>query len=268
VLGVWLMYHDVYRGSTPDPAIATGAARYHVSERAFRRQAEIVASAGVVVRTAAEHVAAVRERDARHSITLTFDDGWHGSLSAGVERLAEQGLRATFFVTRDYVGRRGFADPSLIREARAAGMEIGSHGATHRFLGRCSEEELRAELGDSKAFLEDLLGEPVTTASAPGGDWTPLVARIARECGYEALCTSQPGTNDDGTDLYRLRRVAIRSGTSARAFRRYARFSVTPEVVRATVLEVPRRVLGPARYAALRARLLGDDAARAASGRI
>ena len=118
-----------------------------------------------------------------------------------------------------------------------------------------------------QAFLEDLLGEAVTTASVPGGDWTPLVASIAAECRYEALCTSRPGINDERTDLYRLRRVAIRRGTSVSAVRRYASLSLSREIARASLLEVPRRALGPERYAALRARLLGDDATRAACGR-
>jgi peptidoglycan/xylan/chitin deacetylase (PgdA/CDA1 family) len=252
VRSVCLMYHDVHEGAAPVAGIPRTAALYHVSKNAFREHLRVVAATGTAVRTVGEHAAGA-EGD---SVVLTFDDGWAGSLSTGVECLLAAGLRATFFVTRDFCGRPGFADASLLREAHAAGMEPGTHGATHRFLGRLPEAELRDELTSSKAFLEDLLGAAVTTGSVPGGDWSPEVARIARECGYTALCTSQPGVNDERTDPLALRRVAIRRATPLAAVERYARFRVGREVVRASALGVPRRLVGPHRYAALRARLL------------
>lgn len=251
--GVFLMFHEVYEGEAPAPGIPRTASRYHVSNARFAEHLRAVAATGVAVRTVGEH--ALSEGDA---VILTFDDGWAGSLSVGVERLAEAAVRATFFVTRDYVGKRGFAGPSLLREAHSAGMEIGTHGATHRFLARLPEAEARAELASSRAFLEDLLGAPVTTGSVPGGDWSPAVARVARECGYTALCTSRPGINDERTDLFALRRITIRASTKPAAAERYARLRVGPEVLRATVLDVPRRLLGRERYAALRAWVLDD----------
>jgi peptidoglycan/xylan/chitin deacetylase (PgdA/CDA1 family) len=208
-----------------------------------------------VVQTVGEWVAA--PADAR-SVSLTFDDGWAGSLSSGVAALAEAGFQATFFVTRDFVGTRNFADAQMLQDAHAAGMELGTHGVTHRFLSDCSELEIREELAGSKAFLEDLLGAPVDVGSVPGGAWSPLVGRIARECGYRALCTSRPGVNDATTDPMQLRRVPIRRETDAATVRRYADGEVRREAARAAVLELPRRILGRERYARLRARLMGD----------
>ena len=251
------MYHEVYAGDPP-AGVSAGASLYHVSRDAFLGHLEAIREAGVPVRTVGDWVRGAREAD---HVALTFDDGWAGSLQSGVECLADAGLTATFFVTRDLVGKPRFAGTATLREARAAGMEIGTHGTTHRFLSACSEADVRAELSESKAFLEDLLGEGVETGSVPGGAWSPLVARVARECGYRALCTSRPGVNDERTDPMRLHRVAIRRDTPARAVERYARGALGREVARAAVLELPRRVLGRQRYRALRARLLGDEAA-------
>jgi peptidoglycan/xylan/chitin deacetylase (PgdA/CDA1 family) len=254
VRGLVLMYHDVHEGAAPAAGMPRTASLYHVSRAAFREHLRVVAARGIPVRTVGEYVAGA----GGDSIVLTFDDGWEGSLSAGAECLVEAGLRATFFVTRDHCGRPGFAGASLLRDAHAAGMEVGAHGATHRLLARLSEAELRAELESSKAFLEDLLGAPVTTASVPGGDWSPLVARVAREAGYTALCTSRPGVNDGRTDPLALRRVAIRRSTTLAAVERYADFRVGGAVLRAAAFDLPRRLVGPRRYAALRARLLGS----------
>ncbi len=254
--GVWLMYHEVYAREPPS-GVAAGAALYHVPRATFRAHLGALTGTGVAVCTVGDWVAG-RSRGVDH-VALTFDDGWEGSLRTGVELLSEAGLTATFFLTRDFVGTNHHAGPGLIREARAAGMELGTHGTTHRLLADCTEDEIRSELAGSKAFLEDLLGEPVEVGSVPGGAWSPLVARVARECGYRALCTSRPGANEPHTDPMRLRRVAVRSGTDTAAVRRYARGAGTREVARAAALDLPRRVLGRHRYARLRARLLGDS---------
>jgi peptidoglycan/xylan/chitin deacetylase (PgdA/CDA1 family) len=258
VPGVWLAYHEVYDGE-PAVDVREGASLYHLPVDAFRAHVDAVAESGVAVRTVGDWVAG-RSGDGDH-LTFTFDDGWAGSLGPAVDCLAAAGMAGTFFVTRDFVGTPNYADAERIRTARDAGMEIGAHGATHRFLADCSEAEIREELTASKAFLEDLLQQPVESMSAPGGAWSPAVARIARECGYRALCTSRPGRNGPGTDPMRLRRVAVRRGTGPEAVRRYAGQAVTREVVRAAVLDVPRRLLGRRGYARLRARLLGDDGA-------
>jgi peptidoglycan/xylan/chitin deacetylase (PgdA/CDA1 family) len=240
VRGVCLMYHDVHEGDAPVADIAPGAARYHVSVQAFRQHLEIIGPAcreGVV--------------------SLTFDDGWRGSLTTGLQCVVDAGMRATFFVTRDFVGRRHYAGPALLREAHAAGMEVGTHGATHRFLSTLPAHELREELSAAKSFLEDLLGTDVTTGSVPGGAWSTAVAEAAAESGYRALYTSRPGLNDEGTDPFALRRVPVRGGTTIAAVERFARLDVRREVARAAVLGAPRTILGRERYARVRARLLG-----------
>lgn len=254
------MYHDVFAQAAVAEASA-GAVLYHVSRDLLRRHLAAIAAVGVAVWTAAEWT--VGRSDGDEHVVLTFDDGWEGSLTDGVECLAEAGMRASFFVTTGYIGKRPFASAEQIREAHAAGMEIGTHGVSHCFLAECSEAAMRRELQGSKARLEDLLGAPVATATVPGGAWSPAVARIARECGYEALCTSRAGLNHPGADPFRLRRIAIRGNTTADDVGRYARMSVGREVLRAGALELPRRALGRKRYAALRARLLGDEAAGA-----
>ena len=234
------MYHDVHEGHAPAPDIERRAARYHVSAEAFRRHLRVV------------------EQPCREGVVaLTFDDGWRGSLTTGVEHLLAAGLSGTFFITRDFVGRPHYADTGALREAHRAGMEIGTHGTTHRFLPTLSASELREELAAAKGFLEDLLGAEVTTGSVPGGAWSRAVAEAAAECGYRTLYTSRPGVNDEQTDPFALRRVPIRAGTTTAAMRRYAQLDVGREVLRAKALELPRSMLGRERYARLRARLLG-----------
>lgn len=255
---VWLMYHDVYRGDAPAEDIPRTASVYHLEANLFRRHLEAVRLSGLPVCTVREHLARHGSAGGDH-IVLTFDDGWEGSFTEGLEALTNAGFSATFFVTRDYVGRPRYVSRSLLRQAIEMGTDVGTHGCTHRLLGASSEGEVRLELAESKAFLEDIAGRPVKSASVPGGDWSPLVARIAEECGYECLCTSRPGWNGSWGNPFRLRRMAVRATVGADRIARYCRFSVGREVVRHSVLQVPKRVLGLERYSRLRRRLLGTS---------
>ena len=234
------MYHDVHEGRSPAADIPGAAARYHVSRDVFRRHLELLKPAWD-----------------EGAVSLSFDDGWRGSLTTGVECLLAAGMEATFFVTPDLLAGRHFADESLLRNAHDSGMEIGTHGATHRFLSDLPAAEIEQELATSRGFLEDLLGADVTTGSLPGGAWSPAVAETAARCGYRTLYTSRPGVNDERSDPFALRRVPIRRTTTPAAVERFARLEVGREVARAAVLEAPRKLLGRKRYAALRARLLG-----------
>ena len=66
-------------------------------------------------------------------------------------------IKATFFVL-GWVAQRS---PHLVREIRAAGHEIASHGWSHKLVYNQTPEEFRRETRDSKALLEDITGERV-----------------------------------------------------------------------------------------------------------
>ncbi len=80
-----------------------------------------------------------------------------------LERLARNGVRATFFVL-GWVAERY---PQLVRDVAAAGHEVGSHGYWHRLIYRQSPDEFRQDVRRSRAVLEDVSGRPVTAYRAP-----------------------------------------------------------------------------------------------------
>lgn len=245
------MYHDV-AAEGPTAGLPRTATMYHISRHRFHAHLEAVRASGLPVLTAAESLRAERDH-----VVITFDDGWAGSLSIGVECLAAAGMRGTFYVTRDRVGTSGFADPATLLAAAKAGMELGTHGCSHRLLGVQPEPVVREELTQAKSYLEDLLGAPVMAGSAPGGSWSAAVARVAREAGYASLSVSLPGAHRLGDDPFQVRRLAVRASTGADVIARWSRFSVAREVVRHDVFDFARRILGAERYARVRRRLLG-----------
>lgn len=77
--------------------------------------------------------------------------------------LGKHGTRATFFVLGWIAERRG----DLVREIRAAGHEIASHGYDHRMVLEMTKEEFRADVRRSKVVLEDAIGGRIEGYRAP-----------------------------------------------------------------------------------------------------
>jgi polysaccharide deacetylase family protein (PEP-CTERM system associated) len=80
-----------------------------------------------------------------------------------LERLAELGLRATFFV----VGQIARTDSELARAIHEAGHELGSHGWDHRRIHEMDAASFREDVRTSKDALEQVSGAPVVGYRAP-----------------------------------------------------------------------------------------------------
>lgn len=93
---------------------------------------------------------------------------------------------------------------------RAAGWTLGSHGLTHRTLGKLPAAQAREEIVGSKAGLESLLGGEAADFAYPYGedahvgDAAPELCRAAR---YRRAFTTVPGHIRPGDDPFRLKRV-------------------------------------------------------------
>jgi peptidoglycan/xylan/chitin deacetylase (PgdA/CDA1 family) len=134
------------------------------------------------VTTAVGSVVGVRTRQP-HAV-LTFDDGPEpGGTDQVLTALAERGATATFFV----LVRRAQRYPALLGEVLAAGHEIGLHGLDHRRLTRVGREEVRRDLADGHAQLQDLVGSAVRWFRPPYGAQTPSVWRSVRRQGLEPV---------------------------------------------------------------------------------
>jgi peptidoglycan/xylan/chitin deacetylase (PgdA/CDA1 family) len=134
---IWFMYHDVY-GSTPDPSIPKSAMIYHIPVDHFSKQIETIHRSGKPVITASEYL----DRKNLDSVVITFDDGWHGVLEHALAILNKYGFQATLFVTRDFIGKRGFLAKEDLASLVKSGMEMGIHGTTHRILSNCRPSEI------------------------------------------------------------------------------------------------------------------------------
>lgn len=179
---VSLLFHDVFVADPRESGFRSRAAdRYKLAVREFDAQLDALDSSGGL------------GGDASTSVRFTFDDGGASFYTIVAERLERRGVRACCFVTTAQIGTRGFLRPAQIRDLGARGHTIGTHSVSHpaRFSS-LTVEQMRQEWTDSRKALEDILGEPVTTGSVPGGYFSRAVATSAAEAGLLVLFNSEP----------------------------------------------------------------------------
>jgi peptidoglycan/xylan/chitin deacetylase (PgdA/CDA1 family) len=113
-------------------------------------------------------------------MALTYDDGPNDAHTLRLlEVLAKHGVHATFFLMGRYVQQR----PDLAREIVQAGHVVGNHTFTHPLLTFKSEAEVRRELEQCRAALQDAIGAHSNLFRPPFGGRRPAVLRVARELG-------------------------------------------------------------------------------------
>ncbi len=149
------------------------------------------------------------------TVVLTFDDGYVSHFDVVVAMLLRYRFSGTFFVSVDLIGQPGYMTWEQLRKLVFLGMEVGSHGTSHRPLTALSRLELDVELADSKRILEERLGVPVRALAAPGGFWNGTIAEAAQRVGYDAIWISTIGTNGRETQPLGLRRVVVRQPFSS-----------------------------------------------------
>ena len=124
---------------------------------------------------------------------LTFDDGFRCFVDNALPLLRKHRARVTVFPVAGFLGKRSGWDvysgldhlsEDNLRLIASEGHEIGSHSLTHPDLTLLSSADLRTELADSKAKLEDIINAPVRALAFPGGCWNQRAWETAQELGY------------------------------------------------------------------------------------
>lgn len=192
-------------------------------------------------------------------VVITFDDGDASAAAVALPMLLERGMVAEFCITSGFVGRPGSVTREEVRALAAHSMGIESHGRTHRPLPTLTDGELVEELVSSRRDLEEWSGMPVLGLSVPGGRAGAREERFARDAGYRILMNSLPGPNRRIRPDGYLNRLAMTRSVSLEEFAQLMLWrgaAARRLVLRTAVLEVPKRVLGDARYDRLRDRVL------------
>jgi peptidoglycan/xylan/chitin deacetylase (PgdA/CDA1 family) len=143
---------------------------------------------------------AMRAGRQRGLVGITFDDGYVSVLEAALPELLRHGFTATMFVISGRLGglnewdegpRWPLMSAGQVRELAAAGMEIGSHGASHVRLADVGADQLEAEVSGSRASIGGLVGTPVRGFAYPYGSMNEAARQAVRDAGYDYACAVQ-----------------------------------------------------------------------------
>jgi len=97
-------------------------------------------------------------------VVLTFDDGpWPGTTERILEALAQECVRATFFL----IGRNALARPALAQRELAEGHTVAYHSFSHPMLDRMPIAAAQADIDRGIAAVETALHRPAERPPTP-----------------------------------------------------------------------------------------------------
>jgi peptidoglycan/xylan/chitin deacetylase (PgdA/CDA1 family) len=209
------MYHRVCKEGEGD------LSPYVVNVEVFERQLQYFLGHGYYTPRLADVLANrfdVADRTKKPFI-ITFDDGYLDTLKNAVPLIREYGFLANVFIlpairTNSWDAPKGIKEAKLMDEIqfldlKALGVEIGSHGWSHRSLPLLADDDLANEFQQSKKTAEEILQQPVQYFAYPYGDVDERVKAAARKAGFVCAFATNSGPIWFHRDLHQIRRTII-----------------------------------------------------------
>ena len=147
-----------------------GEAGYWVSEPTFLRILDLVLD--------------------RPDVSISFDDGNRSDLDIAYPALKERNLGATFFALAGRLGDSASLNPVDLRELRAHGMGVGTHGWSHIPWTRLSPADVVREFSDARELLAEASGGEILDAALPLGRYDRRALSQLRDARYRTVFTS------------------------------------------------------------------------------
>jgi len=211
-----LMYHGLAEDGSASSSIGTCDPVYTISPETFQQQMGLLELREYSGRCVRDTV--FGNGGPSRSVTLTFDDGNQSDVLSALPVLNSHGFTATFYITTAWIGEPGFLTSENIRTLFDSGMEIGSHGHTHRYFSDLSHEELREEIDRSVEVLAAIVEDDITALGLPGGRSHDALQETARAAGIQTIGTSRVGLFDPAVERYCIPRIAVTRSVTDREF--------------------------------------------------
>lgn len=172
----------------------------------------------------------------KKTVVITFDDGYRTNLSNALSILKKYDIPATIFLAAGYIGRKQFfpwldlhndaansedltpMDWDEVKELFNAGIEIGSHTVSHKFLPKMDREAIEREVLQSQAIIEERVGEKPGSFALPFSfpvfhwkwpSFRSAVMNALKKGGYTCCCTLLRGHITRKTNPFLLKRIVI-----------------------------------------------------------
>ena len=172
-------------------------------------------------------------------VAITFDDAYASVPESGLPQLVARGWSATIFAVSGQLGGTNAWDAgapvatlltaAALRDATAAGFEIGSHSQRHRNLKAQPAAVLDDELAGSRNVLEQQLGSAVRSFAFPYGSHDRHALQHVGHAGYDAACTLKRWANSRRSNPLRMGRLSAGGPiSSSMLFLKLSKLMLTP----------------------------------------
>ena len=164
-----LAYHDVFSiDKHNDSGFKNSSAKsYKIDYDQFKFQLNKINEAKKYIPVTINDLV---EKNLSGRFMLTFDDGGVSAFTLIKEILDKYKWKGHFFITAKFINKKGFLTSEQIIKLKNDGHVIGTHSWSHPLIiSSLNDEELNYEWEKSIDTLENIINEPIITASIPGG---------------------------------------------------------------------------------------------------
>ena len=138
-------------------------------------------------------------------VAITIDGVWGAERTPQIlDIFSKYNVRITFFFAAPWLEKY----PEVAKEIVRRGHEIGNHSYTHPHCNSLSPDQLRAELRETSAMIEDVTGQWPRFFRPPFGEYNNQVIKICQEEKYQVIQWSIDSLDwkDPGVDFI-VRRI-------------------------------------------------------------
>jgi peptidoglycan/xylan/chitin deacetylase (PgdA/CDA1 family) len=218
-----LMYHSTaepaadsrhpYFGTVTSPAVFEQQMRY-LHDNGFQTlsPADVFANGETSIRLV------------RKPVIITFDDGFRDFYTHAQPILAKFGFTGIVYLPTAYIQKATATFKGIdcltwneVRELSRAGVLFGSHTVTHPVLKEVAQDQLEAELRDSKATIENELGFAIDSFAYPYAfpqhdrEFVQRLRGVLIEAGYQNGVSTVIGSTHGIEDRFSLKRLPANS---------------------------------------------------------
>ncbi|EHI69367.1 polysaccharide deacetylase family protein [Streptococcus ictaluri] len=212
-----LMYHAVHVMAPEEAA----SANLIVDPALFESQLKAMTEAGYYFLTPEEAYRALSQNElpAQKVVWLTFDDSMIDFYNVAFPLLKKYKAKATNNVITGLTEAASPANLTLeqMKEMKAFGMSFQDHTVNHPDLSQSSLDQQKAEMKDSKDYLDKSLQQETIAIAYPAGRYNDNTLTIAQELNYKLGVTTNEGLASAQDGLLSLNRLRILPTTTAEA---------------------------------------------------
>jgi peptidoglycan/xylan/chitin deacetylase (PgdA/CDA1 family) len=150
-------------------------------------------------------------------IVISFDNGYQSQYTQALPVLRSLGWVGDENVQLTGLPpSQGGLSSDEIRGLVRAGWELDTQGFSHADLIALDPQQLRYQVAVARRVVQRRYGVPVNWFCYPSGHYNAAVVAEVRTAGYTGSTTVAPGWAHPHDDPYRLHRLRVLGGTSAR----------------------------------------------------